>query len=395
MALGEVCLTEAARPRDCDFPQSIRDHTRTRSMTLPRRVAQHKAQSDSFAILLYRLRDLGIFRNVTENDYGIDFEIEMVRDEMVLGRFLKVQVKSSKKPQRTGNGDLIIKDIKQSTLGYWREITSHINMVAFAVDLQDESIYYTTSLAEQAREKFSTDKGTGFIALQNRIGKDEDLRGHLDALVAAAFRPSISTVTAYHRIALTELPRFIEMLSYAHWSPDHGSPWNDIGTFKLLLDVSRVLIGTDAIRERAERDGYDASKFFDFPYWQERSRTDGYDDFSPAHATLSKPVKFLFPELINRLIDLQRFVQNSETFWRTADEEYLKAAYFTKIPTEVAIESLRQLTQQDLYAPSPTEYYNLIRRIDGETLLKQVIYEPRKRDPAQEPDVDIAEIRFL
>jgi len=49
-------------------------------MNLPRRIIQKQNESESYAILLYRLRNLGIFRNLTENDYGIDFEIEVVSD---------------------------------------------------------------------------------------------------------------------------------------------------------------------------------------------------------------------------------------------------------------------------------------------------------------------------
>ena len=45
-------------------------------MDFPRRIVQHKNESDSFAIILYRLRNIGIFRNMTEHDYSIDFEIE-------------------------------------------------------------------------------------------------------------------------------------------------------------------------------------------------------------------------------------------------------------------------------------------------------------------------------
>ncbi|TOP03863.1 hypothetical protein CGH23_24110, partial [Vibrio parahaemolyticus] len=64
-------------------------------MDLPKQIKQHKAESDSYAILLYKLRDVGIFRNMTENDYGIDFEIEFVKNGKVIGHYLKAQVKSS------------------------------------------------------------------------------------------------------------------------------------------------------------------------------------------------------------------------------------------------------------------------------------------------------------
>ena len=48
-------------------------------MNLPKRIVQKQHESESYAILIYKLRKLGIFRNLTENDYGIDFEIEVVK----------------------------------------------------------------------------------------------------------------------------------------------------------------------------------------------------------------------------------------------------------------------------------------------------------------------------
>jgi hypothetical protein len=66
-------------------------------MDFPKRIKQHTAQSDSFAILLYQLRKAGIFRNVTEHDYGIDFEIEIVHRDRVICRYVKAQVKVLKR----------------------------------------------------------------------------------------------------------------------------------------------------------------------------------------------------------------------------------------------------------------------------------------------------------
>lgn len=52
-------------------------------MDFPQIIKQHKNESDSFAIILYKLREIGIFRNVTESDYGIDFEIEVINRDKV------------------------------------------------------------------------------------------------------------------------------------------------------------------------------------------------------------------------------------------------------------------------------------------------------------------------
>jgi hypothetical protein len=64
-------------------------------MDLPKRTKQQRSEAHSYAILLYKLRDLGIFRNLTENDYGIDFELELISKEQVTARVAKIQVKSA------------------------------------------------------------------------------------------------------------------------------------------------------------------------------------------------------------------------------------------------------------------------------------------------------------
>ena len=93
-------------------------------MNFPKRIEQHKHESDSFAIILYELREIGIFRNITESDYGIDFEIEVVNGNQVESHCVKVQVKSSDKLKiRKKDGHAKVGGIKQSTLYYWAELS--------------------------------------------------------------------------------------------------------------------------------------------------------------------------------------------------------------------------------------------------------------------------------
>lgn len=55
-------------------------------MEYSKRIKQHKNKSDSFIIVQYKLKDIGFFRNMTEHDYGIDFEIEVVIGTSVQGK---------------------------------------------------------------------------------------------------------------------------------------------------------------------------------------------------------------------------------------------------------------------------------------------------------------------
>src|SRR5258708_19558395 len=85
-------------------------------MDMPTRTKQKKAESDSYAIFLYKLRGLGIFRNMTENDYGIDFEIELVAKEAVTGLYFKAQVKSAAPLYIRADGVPTVAGVNQTTL---------------------------------------------------------------------------------------------------------------------------------------------------------------------------------------------------------------------------------------------------------------------------------------
>ena len=116
-------------------------------MDYPKRIRQHKNESDSFAIILYKLKDIGIFRNITESDYGIDFEIEVVNGDRVEGHCVKVQVKSSDHLNvRVSDGQATVGGIKQTTLNYWAELSYNVPVVAMAVDLSKEQIYVSDPL---------------------------------------------------------------------------------------------------------------------------------------------------------------------------------------------------------------------------------------------------------
>src|SRR4030067_197648 len=69
----------------------------------PKRIIQHKNETKALAIFLYHLRDFGIVRDVRENDYGIDLEYEFVAGENVIGRVIKIQLKSIKLAKNEGN----------------------------------------------------------------------------------------------------------------------------------------------------------------------------------------------------------------------------------------------------------------------------------------------------
>ncbi|NTW64680.1 MAG: DUF4365 domain-containing protein [Chlorobiaceae bacterium] len=185
-------------------------------MDFPKRIKQHKAQSDSFAILLYKLKDLGVFRNVTENDYGIDFEIEIVHNEKLIGRYLKAQVKSAEDISVRKDGIPTVGGIKQSTLLYWTELSYRSHVVVFAVDLTTEKIYLTKSIFWQATSLIDSSDKTKSIEflpaidiseLNDNIKKKEKTENLISSLLVkkVAFDSGITDIIYAHKTLLRNI----------------------------------------------------------------------------------------------------------------------------------------------------------------------------------------------
>jgi hypothetical protein len=150
----------------------------------PKRTKQQKSEAHSYAVLLYKLRDLGIFRNLTENDYGIDFELELVDEDQVTAKVVKIQVKSAETLKLRADKTPSVGGIKQTTLNYWCELSYRTNVIAYVVDLATETIYVSLNLfwqASKAIDGSDTSKSITFIA----AGKDPDLTAKVLTLVGA------------------------------------------------------------------------------------------------------------------------------------------------------------------------------------------------------------------
>jgi len=147
------------------------------SPTLPKRTAQKKTEADSYAVINYKLGDLGIFRGQTENDYGIDVDLELEQAGFVTGKSVKIQVKSSENLKLRLDGTPSIGGIKQSTLNYWCQIAFRTSVLAYAVDLATEKIYVTADLFWQATKLIDGSAKTKSISFlpegkDNRPGQD-------------------------------------------------------------------------------------------------------------------------------------------------------------------------------------------------------------------------------
>lgn len=301
-------------------------------MALPKRPRQHQTEQRSFDILRYKLGDIGIFRSQTENDYGIDFELELVKDEHATGRSIKVQVKAGEKLTPRADGVLTISGIKQSTLEYWCTIGMSQNVLAFAVDIDSEAIYVTGDLFWQSTKLIDGGEATKTIKFVPP--------GKSDVAVAAAFaylhflQPAAGQVVAAHKSALAEVESFLGLLSDAY-QYDAGTELEPKRT-RLLLDIAKTLLwyrGDGLWKEKNDK-----ARWYDYNYWISKSEADGWDGLScyAAQSMLST----LVPALIKRLVELRGTVIAGKYYWANHDPRYLALVYETALPKNTSCDAL-------------------------------------------------------
>ncbi len=309
-------------------------------MDFPKRIKQHKSQSDSFAILLYKLKDLGIFRNATENDYGIDFEIEIVHNERLIGRYLKAQVKSAEDVYIRKDGVPTVGGIKQSTLLYWAELSYRSHVIAFAVDLKTEKIYITNSIFWQATCLIDSSDTTKTIEFRPEINipgfaddvkKKEETENFISSLLVKriAFDRGITDILYAHKTLLRNIKSLFELYTDT-W---HYDAWTEVqleDIFKTVLECSEILIGFDLPEKLDNVDKGDRAHFFSFDYWARKTDW-SYEEVS--NQVAKTPLEAIYPQLLEKLQYYSDLVIKGAYYWLNRDITYLKLVYETIIPS--------------------------------------------------------------
>lgn len=311
-------------------------------MKLPNRIIQHKAESDSYAILVYKLRSIGIFRNVTESDYGIDFEVEIVDGEDVTGYYYKAQVKSSEKLYiRKKDKIPVVSGIKESTLYYWTELSYKTHVIVYAVDLKTETIYFSRPIFWQATKLINgNDKSKSICFI-----KDEDVNIKAKDLFAVisskifALSPSVSDEIHNHKMALKHLKQFFELyVDVFHY--DYHCEVHNIDGFKTLLDVCKVLLWYTNF-DNIDLKGHDKKYLYSFEYWVKKSG-DNVSDDEVTNYSAQFPVKTLLPLLIKELAHLRKQVFLGKYYWSIKNRTYLRLVYETTLPINTNHELLQE-----------------------------------------------------
>ena len=190
----------------------------------PKRITQHKNETKALAIFLYHLKDFGIVRDIRESDYGIDLEYEFTIGENVIGRVIKIQLKSVSKINKKNPK---IWNIKQSTLNYWAELSYRINTIVVAVNTIREEIYFTFPVFWDAIAQIDNTRKPKSIKFVNNKGNCEAaaILIHHMALI-----PTINEILLTHKNILSRINEIMQFCSSSIY----------LSFRKIVLDNSRL-----------------------------------------------------------------------------------------------------------------------------------------------------------
>lgn len=329
-------------------------------MKFPKRVIQHKSQSESFAILLYKLKNIGIFRNLTENDYGIDFEIELVEKEHVTGKYIKAQVKSAQDVYIRQDGIPTVGNIKQSTLLYWTELSYKSPVIVFAVDLKSEDIYYSQPVFWQATKLIDNTESTKTIEFnkifdESKFGTEDEkiklqVKNFLTSfLISIIFiKPSLEETLYAHRSALRNYRDFHQLyIDCFHY--DYHSEFDQKERLQHFLEISKILLFDDFfyMKEKTE----DEINVFDYRYWLKK------DKYDLTNFVVQTPLKILFPRLITKLKKMKDDVKEGFHYWIHKDIAYFELVLDTHLPEDIDHDTL---FEYNLYERKTGMFYDFL-----------------------------------
>jgi hypothetical protein len=306
-------------------------------MDLPRRIIQKQHESESYAILVYKLRNLGIFRNLTENDYGIDFEIEVVNDGKLTGKYVKVQVKSAEEVNiRKYDNVPTVSGIKQSTLWYWTQLSFSTNVLVFLVDIKSEAIYLTKPVFWQAARLIDGSNKTKTIEFLPV--KDYHAEVAKALTWAYALAPTIRDQMHFHIEDIRHLKEFIEMHLGAFWY-DARMTIQEPFIFEHFLTLSqKLLYFRKTVDKFSEEDRHNP---YSIHHWKKKSEY--YELYNYICQT---PLSIIMPDFLDELRSLRERIIKSAYYWIHKDLPYFKLVYIHKIPDDLEHEQLAKILDQ-------------------------------------------------
>lgn len=310
-------------------------------MNFPKQVRQHKNESDSFAIILYKLRELGIFRNVTSQDYGIDFEIELVEDGQVTGHCIKVQVKSSETLRLGKKKNPKVGGIKQTTLRYWAELSYSVPVIALCVDLKTETVYLSKDLFWTSICQLDATEKSKSISFLPKM-ETGDL---LEVIRRRAHGYSLREELLAHKWLVRNLRAIFEMYCDS-FCLDAECQNIDEAFFKAFLDNVRVFLTPITSLDNNTAKAFE--QLFSYDYYYKKSGLYGL-----YNRTVYEGLKCFFLLFLNTMIFYRVQVFKSGYYWAYYDDDYLKLVLGTEIPHFKDETDLRTFNYDDFYSREP------------------------------------------
>lgn len=307
-------------------------------MNFPKQIQQHKNESDSFSIILYKLRGLGIFRNVTSQDYGIDFELELVEDGHVCGHCVKIQVKSSENLYKDKDGRPAIGGIKQTTLRYWAELSYSIPVIALCVDLNTETIYSTGAIFWQAISLIDATESTKTI----KFRPEKSVEELKDEIRVIAKGYSLREELLAHKWLLRNIKDIFELYSGSWWYDPYCQTL-DLNVFKTFLDNAKVLITPLTILGKEHEKVYEQLLSYDYYY-----KKSDFDE--PYNRVIYEGLKSFFFMFLRMLVLFRVKVLASGYYWTYYDDDYLKLVLGIQIPTFEDEEALKKFDHDNYFS---------------------------------------------
>lgn len=344
----------------------------------PQQSIQQKTEYVSLAILGYALRDFGILRNVTTNDFGIDVEIDVVNEGSVSGRIIKAQVKASQELRLNSDGSVSVEGIKQSTLAYWMNVSRSCPVIVFAVGVRTEEIYFSEPVHKQAAALIDGTASTKTIRLCRRLSWGHQLQRKYEdfvqnALTSEKFKENAQEVAqvmlhfkkqvekrmswsqvlfAYldelsrdsnlreevqlHERCLQNIDGLFGLQDYwANHHLDRGTEIPDAEFFRLFLRAARILIGYWPLEKYCKENKLDLSRIYLARYWEERSNEALQSKQYSAGITYEGTrdhIPFIVFLLLQHLVARRNAMTTGEAhYWYHENPEYLRQVFSSEI----------------------------------------------------------------
>lgn len=284
---------------------------------MPSRPIQHIQEQRSFAILLFKLREIGIFRDQTVNDYGIDFELELIDENHLTGRFIKVQVKARSSVTCNDDGTISVSGIKQSTLFYWAEMSFSAPVVIAIVDTTSHDIFISNPIFWQCIESLDATNSTKTLHIPSEIlGEKNNLECAIDSIQKIGLLSSVRDELSLASHAMKMFKSYCDLLvDVCHY--DFHMPVDETDVLEDLFETcSKLNIENITLEKKSDLSSEMICNIYNIKWWCQNYNFEyfGYIE-GPPNATMKEPLRFLLPRLLEYLKKYRSQILKSGSYW--------------------------------------------------------------------------------